>query len=379
MIHSVLKNYFFKGLGEKSLFLRHLIKVHFMQKFKMEKNSNIEKVLMAYVNGQANADELKKLLEWLDQSPDNKKHLEVIKEFWESSQYKVSVEGQDEAFQKIQEKIYADKLDTPNIRRMVDNRISDQSSFRWIKGLAAAFLVLTMIVSFYFIRTADKQDILVEEVPAFIKSETRPGQKSKITLGDGTIVWLNSESAIEYPKKFNGPERLVKLDGEAFFEVAKDELKPFKVTCDNITTTALGTSFNVQYFKEDEELTISLITGKVMVALDNLDPYFLDPGIQIVYNRVEHSIEKKKMNAEHAIAWKNGILLFDKDNYLEVKKKLERWYGVNIKTLGIPPADFVITGQFGKNESLELALEILRYGRHFKYQIKGKEIEIIFN
>src|SRR5690606_7892291 len=120
----------------------------------------------------------------------------------------------------------------------------------------------------------------------FIHRETERGEKARLSLPDGTHILLNSDSRLWYNPDFGKDlERVVYLEGEAFFDVAKDTLHPFKIHSGDITTTVLGTSFNVQAFA-DEEITVSLVSGKVQIenqsALNDSQIY-LKPGEQGVY------------------------------------------------------------------------------------------------
>src|SRR5690606_31564425 len=135
------------------------------------------------------------------------------------------------------------------------------TSSAWFKALAVAAIIFIIALPVYFISTSAKQDALskIDTAPEIIKSGNNVGEKSRLILADGTVVWLNSESAIEYPAQFTGTERTVRLKGEAFFEVASDSLRPFKVASGNVTTTALGTSFNVKSYQDEDELAVTLI------------------------------------------------------------------------------------------------------------------------
>jgi transmembrane sensor len=344
----------------------------------MKINSYIDKVLLAYFNGHANADETKTLMEWLEQSPENKKYFETSHDFWKHSKYSVEVSNSEQAFEKIKRQIALSHTKSIQDKPFNKQRATRLHHSLMVRIMAAAVLLLVTTASFYyFVSKSNENSVAINSVE-WLKSENRAGEKSRIRLADGTIVWLNSDSYIEYPREYSNTERYVKLVGEAFFEVAKDTLRPFKVVSDDIVTTALGTSFNVQSYREEDEMIITLVTGKVLVSLDNKESFVLEPGCQIFYDKTGKSAVTKKTNVDNAIAWKEGTLVFERNSYEEVIKKLERWYGVNIITIGIPPADFTITGQFRRNESLEFVLETLNYGRQFEFAIEGKEIKLIF-
>jgi transmembrane sensor len=329
-----------------------------VQNREMENVSNIERAIIAYLQGDSNAEETKKLLEWLDMSPANKKQFELIKNFWRDSRYSVKVKDRDDAYDRIMGEIAkSDQIHRINHGHSLKN---SNFNFNWLKGMAAAILLLAIAIPIYFLNTSENPNLISEEIPALLKSQTRPGEKSRIRLSDGTIVWLNSESVLEYPKEFKGSERLVSIAGEGYFEVAHDPEKPFIVASGNTVTTALGTSFNVESYPNENAIAVSLVTGKIKVSLNDEGTYYLEPGYQFLYDKKEHSVEKKNINTDHVTAWTNGVLIFNRDGYETVVKKLQRWYGVGISSKGTPPSDFYITGQIKRNESLELTLETLK-------------------
>lgn len=346
----------------------------------MKKDSaNIDKTLHAYFRGEANAGEIKRLLEWLDESPDNKKQYDILQDFWEKASLKADVERKEYLYSSLRSKIDNElRSDTSKHIHLERRRPAFFNSFR---GIAASAAVIGAMFAGYlaYDREQRKELITAPSQPSLIVSQTKAGEKSRLILSDGTIVWLNSESKLTYPPSFKEAQREVSLSGEAFFEVAKDIEKPFVVNSESVSTTALGTSFNVSSFEEDENIIVSLVTGKVKISVDGGETYFLEPGYQMNYKRSGNNASKSNFNISNVISWKDGILIFNQANFQEVRKKLERWYAVKIDAVGEPPADFVITGQFSRNESLELALENMRYGRHFNYQINGKQVTIDFN
>lgn len=338
---------------------------------------HLDRIIAAYLQGQANADDVKRLLEWLGESSENKRRFESIKLLWEQASLKVSVSDPDSAFQKIQEKINSD--DKGNIRYLNLPDKKKPLSYLIFKGAVAAIIVGLVVAGLFFFTPEfykERQSQEVAEVATLISANTA-GQKSRITLPDGSVAWLNSESVLEYPEEF-GKVRELRLQGEAFFEVAKDSLRPFIVKSGPITTTAIGTSFNVESFDSENEIQVSLVTGKVKVEVADKKNIHLDPGYQVKYDKESGVSDSEIFDAEKVIGWTNGILIFDKDNLRDAIKKLERWYAVTIQINGVAPSDFIVTGQFSRNESLENVLENLRYGRDFDYSLKGKEVVISF-
>ncbi|GAB4107707.1 FecR domain-containing protein [Echinicola sediminis] len=207
------------------------------------------------------------------------------------------------------------------------------------------------------------------------------GQKSKIHLPDGSSVILNADSELSYDKSgFGLSHRDIQLRGEAFFEVAHDTLRPFRVKSGEMTTTALGTSFNIKAM-EGELAQVYLATGKVLVEhqLDNTMPstVYLEPGQEAFVGSSE-VLEKRKATNLKQYAWKEGILYFKKKPLMEAVKELERWYGVEITLNGLPKKPLFISGEF-KQETLKNVLETMQYSLDFSFDILQEEVTINFN
>lgn len=344
-----------------------------------KETDNIDRTLYAYLRGEANADEIKRLIEWLGESPDNRRQYHILQNFWTKTSLKVDLDGKDILYERLRSKIEDDqRFEAP---RQIGMERRKPSFFFTFRGIAASIVLAAAIIAGFlaYDHIQRAEPIASNPEPEWVVARNKPGEKSRLLLSDGTLVWLNSESELTYPPNFNGSEREVSLTGEAFFEVAKNPEKPFVVRSGSLKTTALGTSFNVSSFAEEENIVVSLVTGKVKISSDKGDVYFLEPGYQMNYSKSLATASKTNFNIANVISWKDGILVFNKSTFPEVKKKLERWYAVKIDAIGEPPADFVITGQISPNESLELALENLRYGRHFNYRINGKHVTIDFN
>lgn len=217
-------------------------------------------------------------------------------------------------------------------------------------------------------------------LPAWVTKQNPAGLKSQLQLPDGSMVWLNAESILKYPTAFDSISRHVELIGEAFFDVAEDMQRPFTVHSGNLSTTALGTSFNVSSYPKAEAIEISLVTGKVVISktkTDTLEKIVLDPGEQIIYMEHSQGFIKTKFDYDTSLGWKEGLLVFKESDILQIKRKLERWYGVNIELKGIPKQGWKITGTF-KNQSLERVLERLSFSKDFTFQISDKNVVMNF-
>ena len=153
------------------------------------------------------------------------------------------------------------------------------------------------------------------------------GGEYRLLLSDGTMVYMNSESRLKYPVRFVGDRRVVELEGEAYFDVARDEKCPFIVRTNLVNVDVLGTSFNVMAYKVDNRTEVTLVKGKVNVSCGEARK-MLEPNQQFVLNNENGECVVREVNVNTFIDWKNGILNFDALPLGELSEKLGRWYGV---------------------------------------------------
>jgi transmembrane sensor len=219
-----------------------------------------------------------------------------------------------------------------------------------------------------------------EEVPAVVKwqnYETPLGVKSTVTLSDGSAVTLNSGTTISYRENFSGPKREIYMEGEAFFMVAPDSLKPFLVYAGGVSTMALGTSFNIKAFG-NETTEISLVTGSVEVKQQNGENVArISPGEGVLFNSNADKWKRQKVDLDRITAWMNKTIVFDNTPFERAVHILENWYGVEIKLENYAGRDLKVTGRY-QDETLKNILEGLGYGFGIKYRINGKKVTVTF-
>ncbi|TSJ42640.1 DUF4974 domain-containing protein [Mucilaginibacter corticis] len=164
--------------------------------------------------------------------------------------------------------------------------------------------------------------------------ETARGEQSPypLILSDGTKVWLNAASSITFPTAFTGNERIVKVAGEAYFEVTHDKLHPFKVISDKQEIAVLGTHFNIKSYPDDQTISTTLLEGSVKVRdLSSGQSGVLKPGQQSNLDRTNRKIAISTVNIEEIVAWKNGFFVFDNQNISNIMQAMSRWYDVDVK------------------------------------------------
>ncbi|MEX2592877.1 MAG: FecR domain-containing protein, partial [Anditalea sp.] len=215
---------------------------------------------------------------------------------------------------------------------------------------------------------------IVEAPVIYEEHYAPPGVKSNLTLQDGSKVILNSGSSLRYIKNFEADQRELELIGEAYFEVAKDSLRPFKVRTGSITTKALGTSFNIKAYK-NEELDISLLTGlvEIDVKLDYPEKINLVPGEVLNINLEKQQFQKRGFEEEKLMAWTRKVIVFDRTPIAEITRVLENWYGVQIKFTNPPKKDLIVSGRF-QDQTLENVLEGLSYSARFEFDINKDQV-----
>lgn len=200
---------------------------------------------------------------------------------------------------------------------------------------------------------------------------TPRGGQYRVTLPDGSIVWLNAESSLKYPTEFSGRQRIVKLTGEAYFEVAENENMPLKVELSGMEIKVLGTHFNVMAYENEKNITTTLLEGKVKVTEAGKSK-LLKPGQAASFDKASQRFSVATANTEQAIAWKNGYFDFREATLKTVMRQLSRWYNVEVQYQGdIPVRRF--TGEAPRDLNLSDVLKILATsGIHFS--IENKQI-----
>ena len=198
------------------------------------------------------------------------------------------------------------------------------------------------------------------------------GEHKQVTLPDGTVVHLNAGTVMRYPTEFTSDIRLVEMEGEAFFNVMRDEGKPFIVRTRQADVKVLGTSFNVKAYQEDELMAVSVRTGKVEVDMPESVMRLL-PNEQIIVNNTNGEILKKNEDAQKVTAWLQGGLYFNRTPISSVIHDLERMYNQAIVLDPNSVFDDYIYGEHD-NKSLEVVLNAIQYSTGIRYRTEGNRI-----
>jgi ferric-dicitrate binding protein FerR (iron transport regulator) len=196
------------------------------------------------------------------------------------------------------------------------------------------------------------------------------GQRTKIILSDGTLVWLNSKSKLVYPPVFM-KERNVRLTGEAYFEVAADPQKPFTVSVDDVKVTALGTAFNVSGFSETEQVQVALFEGSVKITTASGQEIILNPNQLALYRK--GSLETENIRNTEQFLWKDGIYGFVNEPLINIIRKLELYYDIHISVADSSILEYKYTGKFRQLDGVETILSMIQNSYPFKYEKNGND------
>jgi ferric-dicitrate binding protein FerR (iron transport regulator) len=235
------------------------------------------------------------------------------------------------------------------------------------KASAILLIPLFSAVCYFYLSQRSSDDLLM--------LSTQKGEQVSVILPDGSKVWLNADTKLYYPVDFGAKSRNIELEGEAYFEVEKNEKLPFKVTSGNVTTKAIGTQFIISAYPEQSKIKSSLIDGAVEVEYEQTRT-ILKVGQQLVYHKNKSCINILPFEKKYELAWKNNQLIFRLTPFSEVIDELEKWYNVDIE---YNPELFkmeTLTVRFGHYETLEHVLQVIAKVHDFRYSIKDRNIII---
>lgn len=244
--------------------------------------------------------------------------------------------------------------------------------FQAFKYIAAMMLGVVASMATLYLVNRDEPTML-----ANYKLVTGKGEKTHIQLPDGSRVWLNSCSTIEYADNYGKTNRNIKLEGEAYFEVAKNQATPFIVNACGVEVKALGTAFDISAYPEDSFLSTALFNGKVSVKPKlTKQEILLEPDQVAVYYRRSNSIEVQSTKNRNMAQWRGGNLSFDMMSLKEITKMLERNYDVVFSYENQKIKGLKFSGSFRDNESLTVILDVIKTNTGIEYRINEDTIVI---
>jgi ferric-dicitrate binding protein FerR (iron transport regulator) len=292
------------------------------------------------------------LNEWINQSTTNKQVYFKLRELWDHKQDQSNNSQAIAAYDKLINRIkFAEVSKTQTRVQKFSFRVNQLVKYAAI----FIFLILFAFLANYYVNTELKSK-------QFCTISVPKGNKSEVLLPDGTKIWLNNNSKITYPRKFNTNERLVELSGEAYFEVTHDTKAPFIVLTSDLKIKVLGTKFNVQAYPNDKFIETTLISGKVTVlANDNPEnENILKPGESLTYDKINNNLSKQEVDTRFYTYWMKGEFVFKDEKFEVLAKRIERIYNVEIVFKDPALKDKTYTGDFRVDDNIYTILEIFK-------------------
>ena len=263
-----------------------------------------------------------------------------------------------------------------NILHKVHHQINKKEKVKKVSFITyfsriAAILILPLCLALVYIANENySKEARMQTIFSPLASRT------SFDLPDGSKVWLNAGSSLSFPDKFNGSARTVKLTGQAYFDVEKDNV-PFEIETDNLKVNVLGTAFDVSAYK-GEAATVTLVRGKVNVESCSGSETELNPGEQAFFADKEGTLDKREVNSYLCTAWKDNLLVFDDERFEDALPRLERWYNVDL-VLGderIKDKNIRINGTF-QYEGISEILQLMEITNSIIYTHDKEERQII--
>lgn len=359
-------------------------------------DKEILEIIVRILSGDASQEDKQRLIGWLGHNPENMKTFGHLESIWNALEIMAS--GKEYNAGEAHERFKTKTSDKITVR----GRSRFKQTIDWCLRIAAILVIVTGLS--YLMMKSERADSITDT--AVYEVIAPRGSKAQVMLPDGSRVWLNADSKIKYRKDFNEESRDIFLEGEAYFEVAKNPGKPFIVTTANIRIRALGTAFNVKSYPGESTIETTLIEGKVVVEkilansegekLLTLEPnqkviYYKNPGSYkeilvddenvaqkpiLPLKSIESQIKlNDKVKPEQDIAWKNNRWYFENESFQSLAVKLERRFRVNIHFLNDEIKEYPFSGKFD-DIIIERMLVALQFASPFYYTITDKDIYI---
>lgn len=304
--------------------------------------SKINHIIAHVLNGEASSEDILTLSEWLNGNEKNREEFLRLKNYWDAEVTFNST---------IAPALSAEKLEQTLERQIRKNK---RILFGWksfsITAAISAFIILSVVsvMNYSGYRTTEYYTYLTDQ------------HKSSFTMDDGTIVTLNKNSRLSFTNAYGKKERSVKLEGEAYFDVAKKASKPFNVDINGASITVLGTHFNVKADIGSDNITTTLVEGSIRFESGS-QHIIMTPDQQLTFSRTTNKIDIKYVDTEPVIAWKDDLLKYKSIPFIELIQELQSIYKVEIRIDSQKLMDPTVTvsGTFGKNQSIEQILKVI--------------------
>ena len=300
-------------------------------------------LLHKYFRGETTEKEENQIVEWVESSVENKEHF-------------------------LKERMLFDVTlfsDGSNIQRKPKGHL-----YLYPLIAIAAMLAIVFVMDLPHMHKPKQQLSQTIRIPA--------GQRAQMDLPDGSIVWLNSQTTLTYDENFGKKDRKVTLDGEAYFDVAKDKKRPFIVETGKCNMEVLGTKFNVEGYSDKDDFEVTLMEGSVRVAsrIGLGDTLMLKPDSKACLQK-DGRLKVIPVDDYNPYRWKEGLICFRNESFLSIMNDLEKYFGVSIVVENKNVLKYYFTGKFRQADGIDYALRVLQRDIRFKYE-RDDENQIIY-
>ena len=315
--------------------------------------NKIEELLPRYCEGLATEEERLQVEAWMDESEENRRMAKQVHALYLATDTLHVMK----------------KVDIEIALSRVKSRMTGKKKTMWWEWAqrAAAVLFIPLLVTLMVQHWGNDE----QELAQMMEIKTNPGMTTSLTLPDGTLVFLNSESTLSYPSRFDGDTRNVNLQGEAYFEVAKNPEKKFIVSTPHRSQIeVLGTHFNVEAYEKENRVSATLVEGKIgfIYKCDNASKKVLmAPGQKLVYDSKDSKVQIYATSGESEIAWKEGKIIFRNTPLEEGLRMLEKRYNVEFIIKNNRLKGYSFTGTF-TNQRLERILEYFQLSSQIRWR-----------
>jgi len=296
------------------------------------------------------------------------------KEFEEFLWYVSNAENVD-AIREMVMKVYEDAGKTASSHTYVDeggnlvltqpdwfpgeNAVRARGKKKWMAVLAVGLFIVAVAAYSWFQQQPASGSKAAPALAELKRKSTERSEYKYLLLPDSTQVWLNAESSLDYPGQFDGHQRIVYLSGEAYFDVKHADKMPFIIQTGKVTTTVLGTAFNIKAYPGRKSVIVSVSRGKVKVNFDDREVATLTNGQQVRVSNTDSRIVEKKPSVNEAASWQQGNLAYDDETMEDIMADLERVYDVRIRIANSSIRKLRVSTSFKREIGVEQALQVL--------------------
>jgi ferric-dicitrate binding protein FerR (iron transport regulator) len=305
-------------------------------------------LLIKYIEGDATDSEKVSVTNWLDSDPENMKEYLSLRKLHDITIWQTSPVAKSE-----QE------------TNGTNHRQSRRITFSEVMKYAAILIVAIFVSRFIFPEVKSVETVAMQSlyVPA--------GQRAEITLEDGTKVWLNANTTLTFPNQFSGETREVSINGEGYFDVVSNKLKPFIVKTNKYNVKVWGTKFNVMAYSGNRIFETALFEGSVEVLKTGVEKGMLIKPDQRIFEEKEQLTIAPITDLNHQL-WKEGIISFEDESFTELVNKLQLYFDMKIEVKNDKILSYHCTGKFRTKDGVEHILKVLQLRNKFNYTIDEK-------